>query len=556
MGLGASNLSKSSLDVYQESITKIGQQLRANASNKSQQNVNINQTITVVNDVRDLCDSSLLAQNVCENMCIYEDRSPLYKCQFSTPNRRMETNNTNPGNCDIMFGTIDKALDYDGICEGTINMSEFEREDICYKRAQRLACPINPYQENTGQNGYPNNTCNNNCNQLTYIKVTNLGDGKKSYDIRDGSGPIYNKPSFGDWIELNGGNDYDCNMADVGGNGRLNGTDVETCKTNCAINYDCIISGESKVIGTIDCSGASGGLCLTNTANVSMSSDQLANSNIKSEMVANITNDFQSEVIKTISQANEGLNFSQFNTSDEMTTITQLIKNTITNSIKASAENENVQQSGLDQNITIINRGIIIGRSGGCPTTFTDCDDIDKYPTTEEKNNCLNLANQSGSPDYSECSNLEGNSKKNCQDNILNDYYSGDKSVEVCASGGGLGGCGCDITNSTVQDIQNKQEATAVIDSIFNSTVLNKLVSDYTLDVSQLNKGPTFNFIYILIALILSGAWVMGKVVGSSSRILAVLLSPAVLIAVGLVVMLIYYFASKDGETETPPASS
>ena len=45
MGIGASNLSQSRLDVYQQSITKIGQNLKSKASNNARQDVNIKQTI-------------------------------------------------------------------------------------------------------------------------------------------------------------------------------------------------------------------------------------------------------------------------------------------------------------------------------------------------------------------------------------------------------------------------------------------------------------------------------------------------------------------------------
>lgn len=536
MGVGASNLSRSSLDVYQESITKIGQQLRAKASNKSQQNVNITQTITVQNESVGVCESSERSQRMCESQCAYDSRLPTYQCQFSTPSRRMGDDiATNPSNCDIMYGTMDEALTYDGICEGQSDKNEFEVEDLCIRRARRLACPTNPYLEISAQNGYTENSCNDNCNQTTYIGIIDLGNGKKRYDIRDGNSAIFSQPSGTkgvDWLELKGTDTYDCNVGDPGGIGRLNGISLQSCKNDCAINWACTNTGDS-IGGIIECSGGSGGLCLTNTTEVSLSSEQLAETNIKSEMVTGITNDFQSEVLKTISQTNSGLNFAQFNTSEEATTITQIIKNKVTNSINADAGNTNEQDSGLVQSIVLVNKGTIKG-SATCGA---------KIP-----------------PNYGPCLDpeLSIQEKKDCETRISEEYYANiPEGGEVCATNNGSG-CGCSITNETVQEMRNIQEATSVIDSIFNSTILNKIISDYTLDVSQLNKGLSFDFwVYIIIAAILGGAWVAGKVVGSSSQILSVLLSPGVLAIIGIITSIIYAVVSnkddEDDEDDDPP---
>jgi len=522
MGAGASNTSKSSLNVYQESITKIGQQLRAKASNTAQQNVNISQTITVNNEATDVCENNLLQQNICNNECYYEDRPPLYQCQFSASNGRMDGTNTNSSNCDAAFGTMDEALNYDGVCEGLTDMSELERKNICIRRARRLACPTNPVMQSTGQFGYSDNVCNDNCNKTTFIRVQELGDGKKSYDIRDGNSAIYNQPDGIDWIQLDGDSSYNCNNSEMAGS--LFGAtqaDKDQCTTNCATNYKCVPEGERLVMGVIDCSGGEGGLCLSNTANVSLGSEQLAEANIKSEMVTDITNNFQSEVMKTISQVNSGLNFAQFNTSDEMTEITQIIKNKVSNSIKASSENESVQNSGLNQNITLTNSGIIRGSA--------TCGGRDP-------------------PDYSSCMDKEGDAKKECEKEILDDYYANvPDGGEVCAPNVSGAGCGCDISNNTVQEVQNKQEAIAVVDSIFNTSVLNRLVSDYTLDVSQLNKGLELpNLILLLVAAVLFFGYLGGKVLDTSGTIIKVLQPVIVLFVIGVII----YFVVKSVKSE------
>ena len=177
MGVGASNVSKSSLDVYQESITNIGQQLRAKASNKAKQDVNIKQTINFKVGTTDQCENDLLRQNVCEDNCNYENRGEVYKCQFSNPNKRLVSNETSSQNCDLMFGTEDDAMDSDGICNGSsplLNLTESDRANICFNRAARLACPSNL--------DYTEGTCNNNCNKTTYISKTNLENNRIAYN--------------------------------------------------------------------------------------------------------------------------------------------------------------------------------------------------------------------------------------------------------------------------------------------------------------------------------------------------------------------------------------
>ena len=50
MGGGASNISKSSLDVFQQAITQVGQDIRSSTSNDAQQIVKFNQKIIFNNE--------------------------------------------------------------------------------------------------------------------------------------------------------------------------------------------------------------------------------------------------------------------------------------------------------------------------------------------------------------------------------------------------------------------------------------------------------------------------------------------------------------------------
>jgi hypothetical protein len=503
MGVGASNLSQSRLDVYQESITKISQNLKSKASNSARQDVNINQKINFEVGSTNACDLPAQNQRACDVSCETLGQPPVYGCTFVGATASGSTI-TNTINCDAEYGTKADAFKYDdGICNGTNrDISEQEREDICYTRATRLICPIDPTERSeTGESetgeSETGDMCNDRCNVTSYMKI-NTNNGVTSYDYRNGRSPITSQPSGTegiDWVKIDGGSLFKCDITKQGGSNYLNGYSLSDCKTDCAINNKCDIIGSPIVQGSVKCFGSGGGVCLSNTANVSMSSDQLADSNIKSDMTANITNDFQSEVMKTITQANEGLNFSQFNTSDEMTEITQIIKNSVSNNINNATENEIKQTSALNQEIDVVITGELVGMAG-CP---------DSEPI-----------------DYSDCDDLEGDAKMNCQENTMNDYFSINPGNKECVSSGGS--CGCDISNDTVQNIHNKQVAKSVIDSIFDSTVLNTLASSYTLTVDQLNEGPGLP-LWLMVVLILglvfagvytirSGTTMLGKMGG------------------------------------------
>jgi hypothetical protein len=521
MGVGASNLSISRLNVYQEAVNKIGQNLRAKAHNSAKQVSNVEQTIDILIGVSDKCEGIFQNKDRCDKDCQFNSRTPTYQCQFRT-NQGTDTNTTNTSNCDAVYGTLEQAKTNDGTCDGTRDMDEEEREQICLARAVRLTCPNNPERvfnsnnqgvpEPSGVYGYSSNTCNDDCTTTIYIKTGTNGTNKTyDYEFADGQ-PYYEDPG-GERMVVNTGNFFTCRPSDDGGINWKNDYPLSECLTDCAKNNKCDVLEERYYDGVIDCGGT---FCASNTANVSLGSEQLADSNIKSEMTANITNDFQSEVMKTITQANEGLNFSQFNTSDEFTQIIQSIKNQVTNNISSSATNELDQEANTNQSITIKVFGKLFGNNN-CPTT--------------------------GIAQYTECDKIEDQiARQECQEAVKNSWENNTYTNDTCVPPDNTGGCGCLINNSTVQELSNKQEAKAVIDSIFDTTILNELSSKYTLTVDQLNKGPSFNWIYIIIAIILGLAWVAGKLIGSSSQIIRVLLSPAVLFIVFLVLSLIFFF--------------
>lgn len=534
MGLGASNLSKSQLSVYQESITKIGQNLRAKASNTSSQTGIIKQTINLTVGKADKCAGIYELKEACNTSCYVEGRGPTYECQLRTTNQ-----GTNSSTCDVEFGTMENALSTsDGICNGTKDMDENIREEICYSRALRLVCPNNPVNDEFGTYGYPTNTCNNECGKTIWMQTGTNGNNN-TFDYQSAAGqPHYSKPS-GTSFEINTNNFFTCGLNDRGGINYLNGKSIDDCLASCNEDNICDVLSDRYDPGIMDCKGPGGGLCVDNTSEVHLGSDQMAEANIKAEMTAAITNDFQSEVMKTITQANEGLNFQQFNTSEEMTKITQLIKNSITSNISTIAKNDNVQDGKVDQTINFTVDGRVYG-SVSCPND--------------------NL-------DYDICNDIDDDAlRKKCQENVVASWTQGNPEFETCLdsqdSEGRPYACGCDISNNAILNMKNKQEAKSIIDSIFNSTVMNNLTSKYTLTVDQLNKGPTLNLIWIFVALILGGAYVLGRIVTIPGKIVDNITKNlpqfviGMVMLVGSIALLIWLFTKEDDvvkpKCETP----
>ena len=98
---------------------------------------------------------------------------------------------------------------------------------------------------------------------------------------------------------------------------------------------------------------------LANSATTNLGSTQVSTANTDSRMISEITNQFDSEIEKTINQTNTDLNFGQSNSSIDKTSISQNIKNTIKNAIESNAENTSSQLSNTKQEIDFINRGYI-----------------------------------------------------------------------------------------------------------------------------------------------------------------------------------------------------
>lgn len=556
MGTGASNLSRSYLNTVQSSITRVGQTLTSEAKNNSEQQVTIRQTINFQNGPPiSPCKEYLLQQRFCNNGCDNKDRPPIYQCQFSKTNANLTDNSTNPNNCDTVFGsTYEQALNYDdGICTGeNTTVTENQRRTICTNRALRLMCPNNNTilsetdkfcvsssdcvsggecrnqvcWEPSGVSGSFNSTCDGGCGRTVYmLRTTRTDNGANVYDYGFAGDLIDNSDlpncigmSGGPCkIEIDGNEFFECVLADPGGSNRLNGISLEDCKKQCAEDFKCpdSIASQPPIMPEIICNG---GLCIGNEANVRMDSEQMASSYINSQMTTNITNDFTSEVDKTISQTNEGLNFQQFNTSEEYTEIIQTIKNIVTNSISNQTENVSTQYSDTGQVINFVNNGRVLATTSSCNNPELD---------------------------FSRCDDLDEDLKRQCQDEVIEEFNRNNNPncVETGSSGSGGGaiGCACNITNSTVQDISNNQVAENILENIMDTDITNDLLSDYSLKVDQLNKGIDPFLMFLIIAIIIGIiAIVATYFIFKSLRLLLVV--AIVLIIIGVP---IYFFVIK-----------
>lgn len=562
MGARASNMSRSQLDVYQQAITQIGQELRAEAKNDARQKVQIEQEINISSKgVIYPCQLYTDSQNVCDIQCAIAQRPPIYQCQLLVTDSRLTNNETNAENCDIIFDmTYEQARSNENtICKDTSDTyTNDQKSKICFDSALRMACK----EGNDSMYTITDKQCNNvnDCNQgsicqdgLCYapsglVGKTNLeecsnkcglgtiymkqiinSDNKVLYEYTPDGFSLYTTPNgLPECTGFETSNDgicvipidtsqvYGCTEIYNGGVDYLNNITYQECKLACATAYKCPeeIEAQLPIQATMICIGSGGGLCASNNAEVYITSEQLAETNINSEMSASITNDFQSEVVKTITQKNSGLNFQQFNSSDELTTVTQSIKNLITNVINSESSNLSIQETSTKQIVNFTNEGYVEGiATGGC-----------------------NLS----PPDYSSCINLSESEKKKCQDSIMNDYSSRNLN---CINTDGISSnsnCGCNFTNNTLADMKNKQIASGIIKSIFDSDVLNNLTSAYTLAVDQTNTGlDLFNIGWMLVVLIVAAMFSSSYLLSGALKwiiigILLIVIVIGILFAVGV----------------------
>lgn len=558
------------LDVLQQAVTQVGQDIRSSAKNVSNNNTKINQSIIVeTGGIYYPCSEYTLGKYRCETECRTKITEPIYQCQFRFSSD-LPNNITNSSTCNKVWeNTYESAInDKEGVCDGTVPMKARERELACKKKALRLTCPENnELQGDTGQSCSVDSECNGGkcrkiadtnqgicqgplgiygtdtiescqagCNQGKYYMIrkylgNSMIDGvlenKYEYTYLDGLGLINRDLGLPDClvagptetcqIAIDTSQYYACNKEYLGDPGFVGEAE---CLKQCDISWKCPdeIVGKPPIMATMVCEG---GLCLENNASVTLKLDQFSDSYVDAEMTTEITNEFLSEINKTITQKNDGLNFQQFNTSDELTEVLQSVKNSIGQAIKSQSENVSYSGTDVTQTINFKNKGYVKVSTNGCSQPNmdcviqgTNCGDCGEKPTDssslEEWNRCVSKYVEGLAADIS----------KN----------------KDCAKGYGTS-CACTFTNNSLLDYDLKQKAQSTVEAVMNNTVMNKLTDKYSLTVDQTNTGLSFPWWGILIIVIIIGIVIVASAYfGSKLLDWKLVLVVAVIVLVAMII--------------------
>lgn len=263
-------------------------------------------------------------------------------------------------------------------------------------------------------------------------------------------------------------------------NNRITFSEFQQCNNDCDENNDpnpcmdqCVLNSTTIIP---DCTAAESSamrptikgcdIRTNQNAAQSLQATQIASAHVDAEMTANVMNSFESVIDKTISQVNLDLNFQQFNSSEDRTNISQKIRNEISNAIESSATNKTFFNADGTQETEFVNLGFI-----NCCGNVCD----------PEQTTCSLVANMD--PD--------GNLVENPT--------------------GSPGTCGeISINQEMMQNLQINQTSKSVIESIFNSEVVNDLFSKFTFKLDQVNKGVNLlellaPFIFFILLLVGGG---------------------------------------------------
>ena len=484
------NTSKADLEVYQSTINEVDQFVVNESENYTSQQIYSNQSIVLVNgspsqDI-DYCGDRIPSYLACiQSSCDNLDNGALYKNQIL---RGRTTGVSTVNSCDEAFGSTYETAnnDTDGICSVGYSgdLTYLQRKNICDNYAIRLQCPGNPsdgltnlvVDDSTISCGEtpdcpPGTFCGS--DQVCGTKVVGgfisdptcgvespgkvfytihykNSDGNIAIDYKNISTPPQDTPRctpfelepntscytpifYNDYFECilwrEQGSFYDKDSKEL-----IDG--YEQCSNICSSTLLC--SETDKELyksdgGLIECAG---GLELSNDSALFSMSDQATSSFVEAEMVTSLTNRFQSDISKRISQTNEDLNFGQQNKSQERTIVTQQIKNTVLQSLSASARNNTSQIVDGKQEITVYNYGTI----------------------------------RAGRGEGSSCMDNEGNSVS-CD----TDFENSDGK--------------CLISNKATVQIESKNRAETVVNAVMNSNITNDLLSKYEYELTQKNKG-------------------------------------------------------------------
>jgi hypothetical protein len=534
MGSAASNLSSTDLQTYQSSISEVFQSIQNEASNLTTQQVNLSQDINVI------VGTTPPPQNPCNDRRVdvlqacdksnCRDKEDIYQCQLKKTDA---TGPTTVSLCNEAFGyTYEQALDKEGFCnggKGSTTVPESDLYTICQNKLLRQTCDANPpgsYISWTEESCLSNadctvgttcdlnpaskkfkfcgvetppgsfeSTCGGDCGTKTIYQIQYIGqDGKMKFtldptitrnDIVGIDRCLFEPPSKeGERCyrayDLN--EYYDCVKV------QEERKTPPNCAADCKSLYSCTpeeleafkpVQAELNVIG--------GSICLKNKASSTFVSKQVAEATTLAILESAITNQFQNDITKKITQTNKGINFNQQNNSQERTSITQKVRNTISQAISSASSNQTVQGDATKQ---VINFTIPSGKV----TISKDC------------------GKESG-----------------CITSIPNPILG-----EFCPGGGLV------ISNDAISDMDSTQTSRSVVDALLNSGILNDLKNKYSFTAEQKNEndllggliGLLWSFAGLILVFAFIGVvmiWRFGKTV---LEVLKAFMIPMIVVAV------------------------
>jgi hypothetical protein len=302
------------------------------------------------------------------------------------------------------------------------------------------------------------NTCGGNCGTKTVYQIEFIAsDGKRTFtlDNRESvptnvglcSGIIpLSKPGEACYRAYNLDDYYDCVQV-VNTGIKIPENCIDNCKKlACSAEKIKLLTPAPPFLNV------EGKICLQNTAKSTFNSTQFAEATTRATLTSQISSQFQNDITKTISQTNKGINFNQENNSQERTSITQKVRNTISQALSASSKNNVIQSDKTKQiNNFILNRGTVTVTSGGCKSA--------------------------GDPLNDQCVNVKTSP-----------------------------GCGLLLTNESISELNSTQTARSVVDALLDSNILNDLKNEYDFTATQTNEndllGGLFNLLMGYVVLI------------------------------------------------------
>ena len=524
MGAGASNISRTDLDVLQSAVTDVGQDIKAEAKNINVSTANTNQTITFSIGDGDLPENPCILRTQMKNVCLAENCETLDQPYIYQTGIINTGEIASPETCEVAFGLEGySSSDIDNICNGNniFGFTNEQRFEICQNHLIKnycptlpkgnefttivgtscvgdIDCPVNTECNNgvcgyRSPSGYEDSTCNGITQGTVFLLQEKNGDKIVFKDYTGTESELRNQgystcSSFGRfdqdkcYTSLKFDNYFYCDRLNNSGGpfvGKRGSEEYNKALVECEIYCDnafACTEAELELYKPQDPSfTALGTVRLENIAETTLSSDQSAKADVTAEMTTFISNTFQNEVLKEITQKNKGINFNQENSSVERTTATQKVKNIISQTITDESKNTNVQNVDNKQEIKFtLNRGSFLA------VPYVEDGELD-----EECDNIITEAKNTG---------------KDVTENTKCYRSTGSKDALV-------------LSNQSFTDITNEQEATSTVDALMNSSVFNDLSNKYTFKLKQTNEGlDLVGLLTSLFMFIIIGALVIGGI--------------------------------------------